>query len=207
VAVAGPPPRRADRSDVVDWLTFAVGAITGALGIAVPVLIAWRQRVAQIRDRAADREQDRRRELENQEREAKIGRREQWQPEYDAIRKHLECGETLAYHVLFHGPFTMAEFEALDVATLRMNAEILADRGVDRMSEPLLALADLVDMLVQNAVPEEVALVTQHGQNGPPDYATAKISLRHAVIQGRASRDLAELIKDARRILRTEWGE
>lgn len=191
----------------MDWLTFAVGAITGALGIAVPVLVAWRQRVVQIRDRAADREQDRRRELENEEREAKIGRREQWQPEYDAIRKNLDCGETLAYHVFAQGPFTTAEFEELDVTALRINAEILAGRGVDRMSEPLLALVCLVDLLVQNAVPEEVALVTPHGQNRSPDYATAKASLRHAVLQGRAARDLAELIKHARRILRTEWGE
>src|SRR5215472_7041370 len=92
-AVAGPPPSEADRSGVVNWLTFTVGVITGAFGVVVPLLIAWRQRVIQIRDRAADREQYRIRELERQQREAKVGRREQRQPEYDAIRKHLDCGE------------------------------------------------------------------------------------------------------------------
>ena len=103
------------------WLTFTVGAITGASGIVVPVLVAWRQRVIQIRDRTADHEEGRVRELEREEREAKIRRRGQWQPEYDAIRKHLDCGETLAYDVLLRGPFTTAEFDALDVTTLRMN--------------------------------------------------------------------------------------
>jgi hypothetical protein len=88
-----------------------------------------------------------------------------------------------------------------------MNAEILADRGVEHMRAPLLGLASLIDVLVQNAVLEEVALMAQHGQSGRPDYSTAKVSLRHAVLQDRAARDLAELIKEARRILRTEWGE
>jgi len=191
----------------VDWLTFTIGVISGAFGIVVPVLVAWRQRVIQIRDRAVDREQGRVRELERQEREAKIGRREQWQPEYDAIRKHLDCGETLAYGVLLHGPFTTAEFDAFDVATLRMNAEILAGRGVERMREPLLGLANLIDTLVQNAAPEEVASVAQRGPHRPPDNPTAKVSVRRAVLQDRAARDLAERLKDARRILRTEWGE
>jgi hypothetical protein len=191
----------------VDWLTFTGGVISGAFGIVVPVLVAWRQRVIQIHDRATDREQGRTRELERQERDAKIGRREQWQPEYDAIRKHLDCCETLAYGVLLRGPFATAEFDAFDVGTLRINAEILADRGIEHMREPLQGLADLVDAMVENAVPEEVASVAQHSQQGPTDYSTAKVSLRHAVLQDRAARDLTELLKEARRILRTEWGE
>jgi hypothetical protein len=191
----------------VGWLTFTVGVITGASGIVVPVLIAWRQRVIQIRDRTADHKEGRIRELEREEREAKIRRRGQWQPEYDAIRKHLDCGETLAYDVLLRGPFTTAEFDALDVTTLRMNSEILANRDVERMREPLLELAELIDDLVQNAVLDEVSLVALSGQTRPPDYPTTRDTFRHAVLQDRAARDLAELIKNARRILRTEWGE
>jgi hypothetical protein len=95
--------------------------------------------------------------------------------------------------------------DALDVATFRVNTEILADRGVEHMREPLLAIAGPVDDLVQNAVPDEVSLVVQHGQNRPPDCPTARVSLRRAVLQDRAARDLAELIKNARQILRTEW--
>jgi hypothetical protein len=172
----------------VGWLTFTVGVITGASGTVAPVLVAWRQRVIQIRDRTADHEEVRVRELERQEREAKIRRREQWQPEYDAIRKHLDCGETLAYDVLLRGPFTKAEFDALDAVTLRMNSEILANRDVVRLCEPLLELARLFDALVENAVLEEA-------------------SLRRAVLQDRAARDLVDLIKNSRRILRTEWGD
>lgn len=191
----------------MNWLTFTVGVITGASGIVVPVLVVWRQRVIQIRDRTADHEQGRVRELEREEREAKIRRRGQWQPEYDAIRKHLDCGETLAYDVLLRGPFTTAEFDALHVTTLRMNSEILANRDVERMREPLLELAGLIDDLVQNAVLDEVSLVALNGQNKPPDYPTTRDTFRHAVLQDRAARDLAELIKNARRIVRTEWGE
>lgn len=191
----------------MDWLTFAAGVVIGAFGIIVSVLIAWRQRVIQLHDRAADREQEHLHELELQEHQAKISRREQWQPEYDAIRIHLDSGETLAYRVLLGGPFTEAEFNALDLATFRMHTEILADRGIERMREPLLFLAYLADNLVQNAVPEEIAAVLMHNPNGSEACPTTKVAFRCAVLQDRTARDLAELVKKTRQTLRTEWGE
>jgi hypothetical protein len=98
----------------VEWLTFAEGVVLGAFTITASVVIAWRQRVIQVRDRVAERQQERARELKRQEHEAKIVRREKWQPEYEAIRRHLDCGETLAYRVLLNGPYTTSEFDALD---------------------------------------------------------------------------------------------
>ena len=196
-----------DGGSAVEWLTFAEGAVIGALTIAVSVVIAWRQRVIQVRDHGIDRQRQRARELERQEHGAKIARREKWQPEYEAIREHLDCGETLAYRVLLNGPYTTSEFDALDAATLRMNSEILAARGVERLHELLLTLASLVDDLMRNALPDQAALVATDGQNSLPDRAQPRGPLRLAVLQDRAARDLAELIKTARQALRSEWGD
>jgi hypothetical protein len=191
----------------VEWLTFAAGVAIGVLTIATPVVIAWRQRVIQIRDLAAERQRERACELERQEHEAKIARREKWQPEYQAIRKHLDNGDTIAYRVLLSGPYTTSEFDALDVATFRMNSEILAARGVERLRRQLLALASLIDELVGHALPDETALAAANGQHHTPDGVQATSPLRLAVLQDRGAHDLAELIKATRQDLRTEWGD
>jgi hypothetical protein len=191
----------------VEWLTFAAGVIIGVLTIATPGVIAWRQRVIQVRDRAEERRLERARELERQEHAAKVARREKWQPEYQAIRTHLDRGDTIAYHVLLNGPFTTSEFDVLDVATFRVNSDILAARGVERLRAQLLALARQVDQLVSQALPDQAALVTANGQYRAPDNPQTKSPLRLAVLQDRAARDLAELIKVTRQDLRTEWGD
>lgn len=191
----------------MEWLTFAAGVAIGAFTIATSVLIAWRQRVIQLRDLVAERQRERAVEQERQEHEAKIARREKWQPEYQAIRTHLDCGDTIAYRVLLSGPYTTSEFDALDIATFRMNSEILAARGVERLRLRLLALATLADEMLGNALPDQTALATAHGQYLTSDSAQPRSPLRLAVLQDRGARDLAELIKATRQDLRTEWGD
>jgi len=196
-----------DGDGAVEWLTFAAGVAIGALTIATSVAIAWRQRMIQLRDIAAERQLRRADELERQEHEGRIARREKWEPEYQAIRTHLDCGDTIAYRVLLNGPYTTSEFDALDVATFRMNSEILAARGVERLRKQLLALAALVDELVGHALPDQAALAAADGKYLMPDSAQARSPLRLAVLQDRSAHDLAELIKATRQDLRTEWGD
>jgi hypothetical protein len=186
-------------------LTF-FGIVIGVLTVAAPIVIAWRQRVVQLHDRDAERETHRLAELEREEHRAKIARREHWQPEYDAIRHHLDCGETLAYRVLRFGPYSMSELETLDIPTFLLNYEILAARGVEGLQDQLLAIASRVDDLVQNAVPGYGAPVIADGQYKALDGAL-RTPMRLAVLQDRAARDLAELIKTARQVLRAEWGD
>jgi len=187
-------------------LTFIAGLVIGVLTILATIVVAWRQRVIQLHDRDADRAIERRAELEREEHQAKIARREQWQPEYDAIRRRLECGEELAYRLLRYGPFSASQFETLDIATVLLNSEILAARGVEGLREKLLAIASCIDDLVRNAVPGQGPLVAADGQCKVLDGAL-KTPMRLAVLQDRAARDLAELIKAARQVLRAEWGD
>ena len=191
----------------MEWLTFAAGVIIGALTIAAPIVTAWRQRVIQLRDLAAERQLARTGEQERREHEAKVARRAQWQPEYQAIRTHLDCGDTIAYRVLLNGPYTTSEFDALDVTTFRINSEILAARGVEHLRTQLLAIATLAEEMVGHALPDQTALAAASGQPLMPDGAQTRSLLRLAVLQDRGARDLAELIKATRQDLRTEWGD
>jgi hypothetical protein len=93
------------------------------------------------------------------------------------------------------------------MATFRINSEILAVRGVERLHGQLLALASRVEDLVQNAVPDQAALVAADARNSVPYSAQPRSPLRLAVLQDRTARDLADLIKAARKALRTEWGD
>jgi hypothetical protein len=188
---------------IVAWLTFTAGIVIGALTIAATILVAWQQRVIQLHDRARDRESRQVRMLERREHQERVAKREQWRPDYEAIRKHLDRGETLAYRVLHEGPFTTSEFKALDVATFRMKSEILAGRGVDNFGGALLALACKVDDLTLNAIADRFV---PSGVN-VLDPAVSHALLRRAALQDRAARDLAELIRIMRDLLRKEWGD
>jgi hypothetical protein len=191
----------------VAWLTFTVGAITGAFGIVVPVLVAWRQHVIQIRDRTTERKLERERQLEREEHREKIARREKWQPEYQEIRQCLDRGEKLAYSVLDNGPCTLGELETLDVATFIINSKILAERGIERLRDPLLDLVERADDLRRHAIPDEVALAAVGVSNQLPNGVHYRSLLRDAILQDRAARCLATNIKVARRVLREEWGD
>lgn len=188
------------------WVAFASGVILGALAIVVAVVIAWRQRVIQVRDRAADREVENSRDREHAAYEQRVAQREMWRAEYDAIRKLLECGEELAYRVRNDGPYTAADFNALDVATFRMNAERLADRGVDRLRYPLLLLATTATVLMENAVPGQAALITADAQDQEPRNIPLHGIQRQAILQDRTARDLTEQIASTWQALRAEWG-
>jgi hypothetical protein len=188
------------------WQTFVAGVVIGALTIVTAVVIAWRQRVIQLRDRAEERRREGARQREHEAQEAKIARREMWRAEYEAIRELLECGEKLAYHVRNDGPFTAARFAALDVATFRMNGERLAERGVPHLRDPLFQLAGKVDELVQAAVPDETALTAAYSRSQvPADMRLHRVN-RQAILQDRAARGLAELIASTWQVLRMEWG-
>jgi hypothetical protein len=191
----------------VPWLTFTVGAVAGAFGIVVPVLVAWRQRVIQIRDRSAERELERERQLEREEHQAKIARREKWQPEYQEIRQCLDCGEKLAYSVLDNGACTLGELEALDVGTFIIKSRILAERGIERLRDPLLGLVERADDLRRHIIPEEVASMAVGVPNQLPDGVECRSLLREAILQDRAAQFLAAEIKAARSVLREEWGD
>ncbi len=188
------------------WVTFASGVILGALAIAVAVVIAWRQRVIQVRDRAADREAENTRQRDHEAHEERVAQREMWRAEYDAIRKLLECGEELAYRVRNDGPYTAADFNALDVATFRMNAERLADRGVDRLRGPLLLLATTAAVLTENAVPDLAALIMAYAQDQETKDISWHVIQRQAILQDRTARDLTEQIASTWQALRAEWG-
>jgi uncharacterized membrane protein len=71
----------------VGWLTFISGVVIGALIIVTAVVIAWRQRVIQLRDRAADRDREDARQQEREAHEGRVARREIWRAEYEAIWK------------------------------------------------------------------------------------------------------------------------
>ena len=190
---------------VEDWPTIVPGAV-GVLGIVVAVMVAWRQRVIQLRDRAAEREQQEARRAERQAHEARIARREMWRAEYQQIRALLENGEVLAYQVRNNGPFTARGLAALDVATFRMNAERLAARGVEQLRAPLLGLATLADEFARCAVPEEEALVAGYARGQVPDEWGLHRVQRLAVGQDRTARDLADQVAAAWQVLRAEWG-
>jgi hypothetical protein len=188
------------------WLAFSSGVVLGALAIVVAVVIAWRQRVIQLRDRAADRALENARQREHEAYEERVAQREMWGAEYDAIRKLLERGEELAYRVRNDGPCTAADFNALDVATFRMNAERLADRGVERLRDPLLRLASIATALTQNAVPDQAVLMTAYAQDQVPKDLQLHVIQRQAILQDRTARDLTEQITCTWHALRAEWG-
>lgn len=188
------------------WPAFASVVILGALAIVVAVVIAWRQRVIQLRDRAADRDRENARQREREEYEERLAQREMRRAEYDEILKLLEHGEDLAYRVRNDGPCTAADFSALDVATFRMNAERLADRGVEGLRDPLLLLASTATVLTQNAVPDQAALMTAYAQGQVPKDMQLHVVQRQAILQDRTARDLTEQITATWHALRAEWG-
>jgi hypothetical protein len=185
----------------VQWLTFAGGLVIGALTIVASVAIARWQRVTQLRDRAAARQLERQREREREEHDEKIAGREKWQPEYQEIRQCLDDGEKLAYSVLDNGPCTLAELEALDRAAFAIRSKILAQRGIERLRDPLLGLAGRAEELRQHAMPDEVAA------DRLPDGVQYRTLLREAILQDRAATCLAADIRAARQVLREECGD
>lgn len=188
------------------WLEFISGALIGALTIVSAIVIAWWQRVIELRDRAADRAEEAARQQELDAREAKVARREMWRAEYDAIQKLLECCEELAYHVRHEGPCTAAEFAVFGVATLRMNSERLAERNVPRLRDPLLQLAGNLDRLVQQAIMDEITLALGNGHGRVLDRVHLHDMQRTGILQDRAERELAVHIASTWQLLRTEWG-
>jgi hypothetical protein len=190
----------------IGWLAFASGVILGALAIVVAVVIAWRQRVIQLRDRAADRDLETARQLEHEAHKERVAHREMWRAEYHEIRELLECGEKLAYRVRNDGPCSAADFNTLDVATFRMNAERLADRGIERLRDPLLLLASTATELTQNAAPDQAALITAYAQDQVPKDMQLHVIQRQAILQDRTARDLTEQIASTWHALRAEWG-
>lgn len=146
------------------------------------------------------------RQQEQDAREAKVARREIWRAEYDAIQKLLECCEELAYHVRREGPCTAADFVVLDVATLRMNSERLAERGVPRLRDPLLQLAGNLDRLVQHATIDEVTLKVGDAHERVLGRVHLHDMQRTSILQDRAERELAGHIASTWQILRMEWG-
>ena len=204
--VEASPQHAAAAGGIGGWPAFVSGIAIGALAIITAIVIAWRQRVIQLRDRAAERAQEDARRQERDAREAKITRREVWQSEYDAIQKLLECCEELAYHVRHEGPCTVTGFAGLGVATLRMNSERLAERGVPRLRDPLLHLAGNLDLLVQHAAADETDPTTVHANGQLLDPVHLHHIQRMAIRQDRAERELAGQISSTWQALRTEWG-
>jgi hypothetical protein len=166
-----------------ELLTFVTGLVIGVLTIAAAVAIALWQRIIQLHDRAAEREQENARRREQAAHEARISRRQAWQAEYEDIRKLLDCGETLAYRIRHDGPYDAARLAVLDIATFRMNAERLAERGVDQLRDPLLQLARKADELAQHAVPDETGLTVALSRSEVPHGMELHRVQRLAVLQ------------------------
>jgi hypothetical protein len=181
-----------------ELLTFVTGLVIGVLTIAAAVAIALWQRIIQLHDRAAEREQENARRREQAAHEARISRRQAWQAEYEDIRKLLDCGETLAYRIRHDGPYDAARLAVLDIATFRMNA--------DQLRDPLLQLARKADELAQHAVPDETGLTVALSRSEVPHGMELHRVQRLAVLQDRAAQDLAHQIASAWRVLREEWG-
>jgi hypothetical protein len=193
-------------ADIGGWPTFISGLIIGALTILTPVAVAWRQRIVQLRDHDAECAQEETRRREQDAREARLARREQWQAEHDAIQNLLEHCEELAYHVRHEGPCTGAQLADLGMATLRMDSERLADRGMPRLREPLLHLVDNLDRLFQQATNDPAEMTVARSSGQVIHRVTVREIQRGAILQDRAERDLTSQITSTWQILRLEWG-
>jgi hypothetical protein len=196
----------ADGSVAGDWLTSVASVVLGILGIVAAVVVAWRQRVIQLRDRAAERGQEEVRRLEREAHAERIARREMWRAEYEQIRTLLENGEVLAYRVRNDGPFTADGLAALDVATFQMNAERLAARGVEQLRGSLIRLAKVAEDLAQFAVPEEAVVVARYRRGRVTRELNLHRVQRLAIGQDRTAHELAKQVAAAWRVLRVEWG-
>jgi hypothetical protein len=196
-----------------DWLSLATGVLVGMCAMALAILIAWRQRVIQVRDRSADQaaRQAEQEQLEGAERDrqARLSRRDVWRAEYEEDRELLRLGEDIAYQVCNRGPFTAVGLRSLRLDEFIMEAEQLADRGVESLRGPLLKLAGLGQHLSQVAVPPDEEAVTRYAGSGEHDGVSAQLPphalQRLAVSQDRIARELAEEITAAWPILRAEW--
>jgi hypothetical protein len=191
----------------MEWLMFAEGAVVGGFTIVASVVIAFWQRLIQLHDRAADRKRERERDRERTERQSKIERRERWQPEYEEIRHWLDGGETRAYRVLDTGPYTTSELDAQGVTTFIIKYKILSERGIERLRNPLLELANRTADLQRHAMSGEEARVAIGTDGRTSDASQPRRLLREAVLQDRAAHGIADQIKAARQVLREEWGD
>jgi hypothetical protein len=188
------------------WPTFVSGVVVGALTIISAVVIAWRQRVSQVRDQEVDRAREELREHEHEIYEEKLSKREAWRTDYEATQRLLEHCEELAYHVRHEGPCTKNDLADLGAATLRMNSERLAARGLPQLREPLLRLTRDLDCLAQNAVSDHLALNSSQPSSHALDPVRLHDVQRIAILQDRAAQDLAAHIASNWPVLRDEWG-
>jgi hypothetical protein len=190
----------------VHWLTFAEGTGVGATAILTSIAIAWRQRIFQLRDRAADRGRYMEHLRELEEHESRITRRERWEPECDEIRQCLDCGEKLAYHILNNGPCTSSELEKLGIDTFIMKCSILSERGIRNLQNPLIEITNLATEIQKHAELVSDTVTTDSCERAPGPLVNRSL-LRSAIFQDRSANRLAEEIKAARRVMRSEWGD
>ena len=175
---------------VTDWLNLGVGITIGVLTAGIAIVIAWRQRVIQVRDRRADRDQQRRLlDAARQVRE-RVERRDRWRAEYEETRALLKLGEDIAYRVREYGPLHSDELASLRLDEFTMKAEQLAERGLEALSAPLMKLAATSRQISATASPEyELTPGRQVSLTRIPSTV-----LRQAIQQDRTARQLASEI-------------
>ncbi|WP_141719381.1 hypothetical protein [Micromonospora peucetia] len=192
-----------------DWLGFGSGIAIGMLAIAVAIAIAWWQRLIHLRDRAADRAEQRRRQDDERDRQRRLDHRDVWRAEYEEIRELFKLGEDIAYHSTHNGPHTTAEQAGIGLAGFKMKADQLAGRCPDALQKPLLRIATLANRLAHAAVPEtaDVAAAYAAAAGHPvPAHLQVRAAQLLAIEQNRAARELTEELSAAWRTLRDEWG-
>lgn len=190
-----------------DWLVLVSGILIGVLTIGVAVAIAWWQRLIQLRDRSADRAEQRQRELSERERQQRLADRDAWEAEYLEIRELLKLGERVAYQVVHEGPYIADELTGLGVARFRMEADQLASRCPQALHAPLLSLAKRAELLTQSAVPDPHTIEAAYATGGPvPARLGVRAGQLLAIQQDRAARELGEEVGIAWKVLRDEWG-
>jgi hypothetical protein len=192
-----------------EWLDVGTGIAIGVLLMLGAILIAWWQRVIQVRDRAVERAAQAELRREEQERQNHLDRRDEWRAEYDETRGLLKRCVAAVDKVLDNGPYTSAGFAALGLDALRMEAEQQARLGFDGLRSQLRLVSEKIDNLVRAAVPEESDVMSAHAASDVT-LIVPTLQLRavqqQAVRQYRAAAELSDEINKAWRTLRIEWG-
>jgi hypothetical protein len=186
--------------------SLASGIGIGVFTSAVAIGIAYWQHFIQKGQRSADRrEQEAKRDAEAA-RQRRIDQREKRRADYDAIRGLLDSYERLAYHLDREGPLTATALADQDVAPLRRDSVLLAERDVPGLREPLLSLADSLDVIVQHGKAIEDALAKLSTSGSTPDAVLMHNTMRSAQLQDREVRELKVRIETARKAFDAEWG-
>lgn len=129
--------------------------LLGALTLVITIVVPWRQRVQQRRDRDDER------------------RMERWGADREEIGQTIAACENLAIRMHRDGPFTGTELDALNVETICVDCARLARHGNGRLYGLLGEISDKLDALKNYAISDKCAPI-------PADLHSAVLQERTA---------------------------